>query len=88
MAQSTNKVSQRTQRKGQLVTPVEPMFVTLTGLPANRSPFRIVRSDKVEDLSKNGRAVVERADKLFSIQTPTGISEDDVQEYVTMYGIT
>lgn len=77
----------RQQRKGQVVVPTEPMFLTLTGLPANRSPFRIVRSDKVDELSNHPRMKVERADHIVSIQLPSVIKEDEVQGYIDIYGL-
>lgn len=77
----------RTKRNGNVVVPVEPMFITLTGSPANRSPFRIVRSDKLDELKNHQRLKVERADHIISIELPADSSASDVAEYEKLYGI-
>ncbi|MCF1459401.1 MAG: hypothetical protein LPH21_18195 [Shewanella sp.] len=75
--------------RGNLVECDEPMFITLTGLPANRSPFRVVRKDGIDDFKGNlsKRAKVARVDSLVSIHIDSD-DEDAINKVRSNYGIT
>lgn len=78
------------KRKGNIVDCGMPLFVTIAGAPANRSPWRVVRSDKLDEFSTNlrGAAKVKRVDSLVSVTLPTGLDDDAIEDFESVYGIT
>lgn len=73
----------RKRRRAQLSSINEPGFLTLTKSPANRSPFKVIRSADGDE----GK-VVERSDSdLLSIDLPTGISRNDAEGIMRTFGL-
>ncbi len=63
----------------------QPMFISLVGVGANQTAFRIVRDDS-GGTPRIKR--VRRADALLSISFEDGLSEEDVNNVLVDYGLT
>lgn len=69
---------------------VEPEYITLTGLPANRSGFKVVRGEE-KNMSQSTERVRKRAkrvdNRLMSIIFPSDMDKAEVQESVEAFGM-
>lgn len=65
---------------------IAPMYLTLTGTPANQVGFRVVRSDD-GGMARTTTRRTRRSDSLLSITFPAGTTADDVAAAMAEYGI-
>lgn len=89
----------RAEISGQVLHEVtKPEFVTLTGLPSNRRPFKIVRSDTQEDnmstkatkkpASRTSRARrTDAANNLLSVTFPASFTDEQVIARLDEFGM-
>lgn len=82
------------RRSGQLLEPVTPQMVTLTALPANRAPFKVVRSapeQEDETMSKptvTRRRRIKRMDAaLISLLLPDHTTQERANEIMDTYAL-
>lgn len=67
---------------GNLVKVKTPKFLTLTGLPANQTAFKVVRSDQGEKMSNQAPRRLRRSETnpVLRLTFPEGTTEDGVKE--------
>lgn len=84
------EVIDTTPVKGNLVKPVATKFVSLVGLPANQTGFKVVRSDQGEtDMSKPTSRRLRRSEvnPVLRLTFPEGTTEEGVKETLASYGM-
>ena len=84
------EVIDTTPVKGNLVKPVKTRFVSLVGLPANETAFKVVRSDQGEtEMSKPTSRRLRRSEinPVLRLTFPEGTTETSVKETLASYGM-
>lgn len=73
----------------QLMKLVEPKFLSIVGLPANRTGFKVLRSAKSDKsiTSTRTRRKKRSDNSLLSIDFPVGLAEDEANELLTAFGM-
>lgn len=68
------------KRRATLMKLVEPSFLSIVNKPANRAPFKIIRSAPEA-------ATVQRQDGLLSIDFPLGLSQDEAEQIMGLLNL-
>lgn len=77
-----------TAKKVSLTKLVEPKYLTLTGLPANQTAFKIIRKDGENmNMQHVQRKRTRRSDSLVSVTFEAGLDEDGVKAVLAEWGI-
>lgn len=85
---STKEVT-RAGKEVNLTRVVTPKFLTLTGMPANQTAFKVVRKDGEEmSLQHVQRRRVQRNDALVSVTFEEGLDEAGVTAVMSEWGFT
>lgn len=76
---------------GNLVRVIKPKFLSLVGLPANQTGFKVVRSDQGEnEMSKPTSRRLRRSETnpVLRLTFPEGTTDEEVTETLTSYGMS
>lgn len=93
---TTRKVVDESVGEGNLVAVKTPAFVSLVGLPANETGFKVVRQDESAKPAPSGnptiKPVIRRtrrsADQpIVALTFPKGTTQDEVTEALSTYGL-
>ncbi len=87
MAKKTKKVE---RQKAQLMKLVEPEFLSVVGLPANRTGFKVLRSaNGGKDIIPTRKRRKKRSDNsLLSIDLPFGVTEGEAADLMIQFGMS
>lgn len=85
----TTKDVTRAGKEVNLAKVVTPKFLTLTGMPANQTAFKVVRKDgEVMNMPHVSRRRVQRNDALVSVTFEEGLDEAGVTAVMNEWGFT
>ncbi len=85
----TTQTVKRSGKAVNLTKVVEPKFLTLTGMPANQTAFKVVRKDGEEmSMQHVQRTRVKRNDALVSVTFEEGLDEAGVTAVMNEWGFT
>lgn len=77
------------RQEAQLIKLVEPKFLSVVGLPANRTGFKVLRSAKSEtDIVPTRKRRKKRGDNsLLSMDFPVGLTETEASDLMVFFGM-
>ena len=77
------------RQEAQLMKLVEPKFLSVVGLPANRTGFKVLRSaNSGTDIAPTRKRRKKRSDgSLLSMDFPVGLTEQEASDLLIMFGM-